>query len=46
MSLSNGVSRSTEAEYIAGIDRRDVAICIGLRRHTPQLESVMAVMAA
>jgi DNA-binding MurR/RpiR family transcriptional regulator len=34
------------AEYIAGLDERDVAICIGLRRRVPQLESGMAAMAA
>lgn len=33
------------AEYLAGLDERDVAICIGLRRRVPQLESAMAVMA-
>ena len=32
-------------EYLAGLDSRDVAICIGLRRRVPQLESGMAVMA-
>ncbi len=34
------------AEYIAGLDERDVAICIGLRRRVPQLENGMAAMAA
>lgn len=34
------------AEYLAGLDERDVAICIGLRRRVPQLESGMAAMAA
>jgi len=34
------------AEYLAGLDERDVAICIGLRRRVPQLESAMAAMAA
>ncbi len=33
------------AEYLAGLDDRDVAICIGLRRRVPQLEGAMAVMA-
>jgi DNA-binding MurR/RpiR family transcriptional regulator len=33
------------AEYLAGLDERDVAICIGLRRRVPQLEGAMAVMA-
>ena len=32
------------AEYIAGLDERDVAICIGLRRRVPQLESAMSGM--
>ncbi|MEX5543835.1 MurR/RpiR family transcriptional regulator, partial [Pseudomonas poae] len=26
------------AEYLAGLDERDVAVCIGLRRRVPQLE--------
>jgi len=34
------------AEYLAGLDERDVAICIGLRRRVPQLESGMSAMAA
>ncbi|MCD5986327.1 MurR/RpiR family transcriptional regulator [Pseudomonas sp. CDFA 553] len=34
------------AEYLAGLDERDVAICIGLRRRVPQLESGMAAMNA
>jgi DNA-binding MurR/RpiR family transcriptional regulator len=34
------------AEYMAGLGERDVAICIGLRRRVPQLESAMAGMAA
>ena len=33
------------AEYLAGLDGRDVAICIGLRRRVPELESAMAAMA-
>ncbi|MFH0022923.1 MurR/RpiR family transcriptional regulator [Pseudomonas fluorescens] len=33
------------AEYLAGLDDRDVAICIGLRRRVPELESAMAAMA-
>jgi DNA-binding MurR/RpiR family transcriptional regulator len=33
------------AEYLAGLDERDVAICIGLRRRVPELESAMAAMA-
>jgi DNA-binding MurR/RpiR family transcriptional regulator len=33
------------AEYMAGLDQRDVAICIGLRRRVPHLASGMAVMA-
>jgi DNA-binding MurR/RpiR family transcriptional regulator len=32
------------AEYLAGLDDRDVAICIGLRRRVPQLESAMSAM--
>ena len=32
------------AEYIAGLDERDVAICIGLRRRVPQLVSAMSAM--
>lgn len=32
------------AEYITGLDERDVAICIGLRRRVPQLESAMSAM--
>lgn len=32
------------AEYIAGLDERDVAICIGLRRRVPQLEIAMSAM--
>jgi DNA-binding MurR/RpiR family transcriptional regulator len=34
------------AEYLAGLDKRDVAICIGLRRRMPPLEAGMAAMAA
>jgi DNA-binding MurR/RpiR family transcriptional regulator len=34
------------AEYLAGLDNRDVAICIGLRRRMPPLEAGMAAMAA
>ncbi|WP_407309491.1 MurR/RpiR family transcriptional regulator [Pseudomonas sp. nanlin1] len=34
------------AEYLAGLDERDVAICIGLRRRLPQLERGMAAMQA
>lgn len=34
------------AEYIAGLDERDVAICIGLRRRVPQLESAMSAMSS
>ncbi|WP_346831634.1 MurR/RpiR family transcriptional regulator [Pseudomonas abietaniphila] len=33
------------AEYLAGLDGRDVAICIGLRRRVPELESAMSAMA-
>jgi DNA-binding MurR/RpiR family transcriptional regulator len=33
------------AEYLAGLDERDVAICVGLRRRVPQLAGAMAVMA-
>jgi DNA-binding MurR/RpiR family transcriptional regulator len=33
-------------EYLAGLDHRDIAICIGLRRRPPQLESAMAAMAS
>lgn len=34
------------AEYLAGLDERDVAICIGLRRRVPQLVTGMAAMAS
>lgn len=33
-------------EYLAGLDERDIAICIGLRRRVPQLERGMAAMNA
>lgn len=32
------------AEYLASLDERDVAICIGLRRRMPELEAAMAAM--